>query len=423
MFIYSSQEKCHSVNTFFNLIMLDTVAVDYQNLDQNGLAEIHNAVDRNDLPKVKLLLSRGVKLNVRDTDYRTPLHHAAIKDVNESHYEMCKYLLERSGPYVDATDYEGETPLHLLVRKGNIKMVQLFLSFNVQVGAQDSDLKTPLFPAVSSNKNVEVIQLLIDRGLDVNQRTSYGKTLLHVACESLFNVNGSIKTIKCLLKNGANMNAFDEEGSTPVMHAIRSYGWLTKLNKEIIKKNLNFLMHHTDFNNVHPIVNILTFEYYGPLKEYLWKAILEHIAKVDSLGSPVHSSILSAIAENAEYNVYYKQCQEELQQIKNTKPPSCWITFYNILVDDGKKLKNYAGSESLIEDSKDNNWAQKFPIYGAAMADNLNKGLDRRELFDQSVSSLNNCLPIFNPTHLIMRDVIDCITNKKELSKLSGESK
>lgn len=127
---------------------------------------------------------------------------------------------------------------------------------------------------------------------------------------------------------------------------------------------------------------------------------------------------LKKILQAKRYSNYYKQCQIELIQAKNTKLENSWISFYNLLVDDRKKLKNYAGNKHLIADFRRSDCVKKFPIYGESMNENVKRGIIRRELFDRSSIVLSKCLLIFNPNYLIIRDLLDCILSKKNLRKL-----
>lgn len=88
------------------------------------------------------------------------------------------------------------------------------------------------------------------------------------------------------------------------------------------------------------------------------------------------------------------------------------MTFYNLLVGDRISLKNYAGNKKFIGYFKFSNCAIAFRIYGGSMDDKMKAGMNRRKLFDESAVSLSKCLPIFNPSHLIVRNILDCIMSK-----------
>ncbi|KAG7394050.1 Ankyrin Repeat [Phytophthora boehmeriae] len=64
-----------------------------------------------------------------------------------------------------------------------------------------------------------IVQLLIDNGADVNQRSTWGwYSPLHLACKL-----GSEEIVWLLLKHGANWNLPDKAKKTPLQWAVR-YG-------------------------------------------------------------------------------------------------------------------------------------------------------------------------------------------------------
>lgn len=52
------------------------------------------------------------------------------------------------------------------------------------------------------------------------------------------------------------------------------------------------------------------------------------------------------------------------------------------------------------------------------MQKNMETGIRRRKLFDKSAVLLSDYVPIFNPTHIVIKDILDCILSKNDLSKL-----
>ena len=88
--------------------------------------------------------------------------------------------------------------------------VQDFLSSN------DNDLTKALF-CVVKHKCPGIIKNLIDRGANVNAQDTAGMTPLHWAAGV-----GSTDTVQVLIKNKANINARDNEGCTPLHFAAAS---------------------------------------------------------------------------------------------------------------------------------------------------------------------------------------------------------
>lgn len=66
---------------------------------------------------------------------------------------------------------------------------------------------------------------------------------------------------------------------------------------------------------------------------------------------------------------------------KSTKLHNSWVTFFYLPTDSKIKLKNNA---ELIENFKNSNYFRKFEDYEASIWKNVNKGIKRIELFDNS---------------------------------------
>lgn len=94
---------------------------------------------------------------------------------------------------------------------------------------------------------------------------------------------------------------------------------------------------------------------------------------------------------------------KELAEAKSIRLENCWVTFFNLLVDGKKKIKNYAGNKDVVKGFQNSDCLMKFPIYGADIVKKVDKGIEIRDLFDKSVDAFSYCLPILNPTHLIIR--------------------
>lgn len=153
--------------------------------------------------------------------------------------------------------------------------------------------------------------------------------------------------------------------------------------------------------------------------EAVWKLILEHVAKLSALTLYVHTNIFKIISNHKEFSDYFKQCNEELSLAKDKKYQHCWVSLFDLLVDSQRKLKNYAGNQDLVENFNINDCLKKFPLYGFLICKKVTKGIKRRKMYNESTVILSNCSPVFKPNHLILRDVLDCVMNIKDLAKLN----
>lgn len=163
----------------------------------NKCIELHFAAAQNDLLQIENLLFQRANVNAEDVDGKTPLHYVAIKNVGKSHLKVAETLL-KSGANSNARSNNGKTPLHHLVKKGDLEIVQLFFKFKANLHILDNMGESILFQAACFNKNVEVVQLLIDLGSAVDHRCNGGRTPLHWSCSTAL-LNGNIEVTKCLL--------------------------------------------------------------------------------------------------------------------------------------------------------------------------------------------------------------------------------
>ena len=132
------------------------------------------------------------------------------------------YFLLENGALVTHGDKDGLTPLHLLIQKYDVNLqttergYQRILELFVQSGA-DANAKTksagvtPLHEAAAIGDRV-AIDFLLKNKARINDTTNKAKhTPLHLAA-----ARGLTKTTALLIKSGANTNAVDKDGLTPL---------------------------------------------------------------------------------------------------------------------------------------------------------------------------------------------------------------
>ena len=99
----------------------------------------------------------------------------------------------------------------------NIPVALNILNQNVCIDIQDEQGNTLLHLA-SLIDSPELIQALLDKGADVNSKTSTDLTPLHRAA-----MRGSLKALILLLDNGAQVNVQSNKGNTP-LHTAALFG-------------------------------------------------------------------------------------------------------------------------------------------------------------------------------------------------------
>jgi hypothetical protein len=111
---------------------------------------------------------------------------------------------------VDAKDHNGDTRFLAAVRGGHVYMVKPFLLNLDLIGNNPhKDLEKGLLIATERG-HLKVAELLLNAGANVNAVDEDGKTPLHAA-----SVVSSPALVKLLLAEGANVNAVNTKKETP----------------------------------------------------------------------------------------------------------------------------------------------------------------------------------------------------------------
>ncbi|KAG9391473.1 Ankyrin repeats (3 copies) [Carpediemonas membranifera] len=163
------------------------------------------------------------------------------------HADVVKLLLDTTPDMVDVAKKTGFSPLHAASMNGHAHCARLLLENGADVDRRDRSLGTPLMEA-ADNGHTEAIKLLIDAGATLDLRNKKGCTALLLTCrgghvesaQELLNAganaayhcsfgtcltiatyNGLDDIIMLLLQSGADVNAAELGGLTPLHWAAK----------------------------------------------------------------------------------------------------------------------------------------------------------------------------------------------------------
>lgn len=123
---------------------------------------------------------------------------------------------------VNATDGRKEAAIHWAVDRCDAKMVAMLIEHGADVNQPAPYLGVPLGLA-GSQCDSEIVQLLLEAGAAVEGRSPYptgeDATPLHRA-----SVARRVSNMRLLLEHGADPNARDRNGSTPLRYAVSGAG-------------------------------------------------------------------------------------------------------------------------------------------------------------------------------------------------------
>jgi len=169
---------------------------------------LHFAASRGDKEMVQLLLAYGASRDAwaRDFSVGTALHVATSKG-----FKSVAEALLANGANPDAKEIKWRTPLHLAASNGYEEVVEILLAFkaNPNIKAAE-DIGMPIHEAIRADKP-RVVEILLNKGADVNAGNWNRKTPLHLAGEL-----GNNAIVELLLAKNADVNARTHVPWTPL---------------------------------------------------------------------------------------------------------------------------------------------------------------------------------------------------------------
>ena len=128
--------------------------------------------------------------------------------------DKVKIVLKYYSEYVNAQDHDLDTGLMRASSIGHIEIIELLINAGADVNAQNEESATALIEASYIHNNLEVIRLLINAGANVNAQDYDGNTPVIIASK-----RGNLGLLGLLINADANVNAQDYDGNTPVIIA------------------------------------------------------------------------------------------------------------------------------------------------------------------------------------------------------------
>ena len=181
--------------------------------DKFGQTPLMLVVEKTSSEKLApLLLELGADPFINNNAGDSPLHYAS----QFGKMALVKLLLSKGVPVDIRTgnaEHKGYTPLHISCERGRTDVARYLVSKGADVHARTTDGKTPLIIAAAYTR-VPIVQLLLQKGADINAVESRGWTALHCAASQYAFRYRYAETIRFLLARGADRSRRDKQGKT-----------------------------------------------------------------------------------------------------------------------------------------------------------------------------------------------------------------
>ena len=215
--------------------------VDIHDVDYVQRTLLHGASINGKLEIVKLLIAAGLDVNARGNRGETPLHDAA----RMGYGEIAKVLLENGADHL-MIDSVGRTPLIVAEQNGCTNVVQIlqsqtaketseegdnytqskvpiwamaglgmkqdiqnFITNNGNLGARNPDSGEDSLHVATWAQDVELMEILLDAGMDANSTNNYLRTSLHLCA-----IRDLVEGTKLLIDHDARLDEEDMWGKT-----------------------------------------------------------------------------------------------------------------------------------------------------------------------------------------------------------------
>ncbi len=171
------------------------------------------------------LFENGLDLNAANpSSYMDVFAPALWEACYRNCYKVARYLIERgadvNSSYVGG--YVAETPFHALVNSRNLELAQLMLHHGLDLDMRSHDGQTPLQIAIEAYNPATcntkpLIQALLEKNPDIDAKDIRGKTALCYAC-----AKQDPEIVQWLLDKGANAGIEVPYGACPLNIACAS---------------------------------------------------------------------------------------------------------------------------------------------------------------------------------------------------------
>lgn len=189
------------------------LAVNQQSTAEN--VALVEAAARGDLSRVRSLLAQGAKPNFfyRPEDQKNALHVAA----EQGHAQVVELLLAHGAVVNAVAATDQSTPLVLAsLKERNLPVVQALLEARADTRMKNGYGNTALHEACRFG-NARIAQALLEARADPNTANHKGSTPLHTLCYGEDAAAHSVALLQLLVDSGAQVDARDKRGLSPLL--------------------------------------------------------------------------------------------------------------------------------------------------------------------------------------------------------------
>ncbi|AKI80567.1 putative ankyrin repeat protein [Acanthamoeba polyphaga mimivirus] len=274
MRIIKKLDNKYSIVTI-KLLLEHGINIEHVNIyGQTALMYACNYISKIDnMPIIKLLLDYGADINSKCNKGWSPLMSVFKNDV--INIKTIKFLVKK-GADINAKNHKNETMLYVLCKKlptiiyrqMYVKIFAYLIKKGILINYPNYEGYTPLMIYIiktskyfKNTENIETfMKLLLDHGANINAKNVFGSSILNKICnDAVSDLNHNIEIINILIKYGADINSTTLDHGTILMnitHNINNKHYTTVL-KLLLKNGANPNIYDKKYHKPPLLINIL----------------------------------------------------------------------------------------------------------------------------------------------------------------------
>lgn len=162
-----------------------------------GQSALTFAVMNYDQDLFDFMLGNNADLQIKDADGKNLLNYL-FENYNDRDATFFEKNIEKLREQIkpEADKKEGNTPLHIAVKKNDIKLVDSAMHLGLDINQLNKEGLSPLHLAAMKAKNLKIIEYLLEQGADKYQKTEFGEIPFDLAKENEFLKGEKIEILK-----------------------------------------------------------------------------------------------------------------------------------------------------------------------------------------------------------------------------------
>lgn len=282
--------------------------------------------------------------------------------------------------------------LFTAVHKGDIEKVRdIFTLSCVDVRTREIWVECPFLHCADT---ADMIKLILSHGADINAKDINGLTPLHSAITTFKGVS----VIRELLIHGANVNATDYEGNTPLTLAI-IYEYLEGI-KELLENGADVNIKSTSSFLGYSTPLCIAVRDYKDCAKIIIKMVLRKYFK--DFGKVINLDPYISFANHREISDYLEKCIDEIHRMEINKVNK-HLTIFELVIEKEAIKPLYVSYDIIEKDILYN-----YPIYHDVILPQIELCINRSKLFDK-LKDLQICLVTTNRLDRIIILNTDCV--------------